>query len=252
MTNHTQHYLENEDKQDLCHEECLDAASNLEKQILDLAKSNIGYKSQIVNRRKEIENETKNYNIHESLKPRQKNENSIVPLATESFSMFKRASEMLQDPTEDVSPSLATAKPISKPFEKRDKPKTLSGLKSLKKKKKEQTSEPLSSSEKSLLDKYLSRATIIDKVPDINPEVNNITIVPDKEAPTQSITKENEDQSPSFSVPKAKIKIQNTTINSKRQDRLKRLKRLPRHISHFNYNFSILGQGNFNVNMLIE
>jgi hypothetical protein len=91
-----------------------------------------------VNRRKEIENETKNYNIHESLKPRQKNENSIVPLATESFSMFKRASEMLQDPTEDVSPSLATAKPISKPFEKRDKPKTLSGLKSLKKKKKEQ------------------------------------------------------------------------------------------------------------------
>ena len=67
-TNHTNFYLEDEVKQNLCHEECLDAASNLEKQILDLAKSNIGYKAQIIKRRKEIETETKNFNLHDSFK----------------------------------------------------------------------------------------------------------------------------------------------------------------------------------------
>ena len=37
-----------EEKADLCPIECLDAASNLEKQILDMARSNIGYKSNIL------------------------------------------------------------------------------------------------------------------------------------------------------------------------------------------------------------
>jgi hypothetical protein len=229
-TNHTQFYLENEDKQNLCHEQCLDAASNLEKQILDLAKSNIGYKSQIVNKRKEIENETKNYNIHESLKPRQENKLGKTSIDKQSFTMFRKASEMLQQETEAPNPAESTEpRHFEKPFEKREKThSTLSGLKTLKKRKKEK-SEALSTSEKNLLDKYLNKATIgiNETKPEIEKktEISNSDIPPDqaRQSPTQNITKEVVE----LKI-KPKIKLTNLVINSKRQDRLKRLKRIAR------------------------
>ena len=225
-TNHTQFYLENEDKQNLCHEQCLDAASNLEKQILDLAKSNIGYKSQIVNKRKEIENETKNYNIHESLKPRQENRLGETSIDKQSFTMFKKASEMLQQETE-ATPESTGPRKFEKPFEKREKNSTLSGLKTLKKRKKEK-SEALSTSEKNLLDKYLNKATIgiNETKPEIEKktEISNSDIPPDQaQPPTQNITKEVAE----LKI-KPKIKLTNLVIDSKRQNRLKRLKRIAR------------------------
>ena len=155
-TNHTNFYLEDEVKQNLCHEECLDAASNLEKQILDLAKSNIGYKAQIIKRRKEIETETKNFNLHDSFKVQKQAE-----IAVTGANFFKKASEIITE--NDISP---TKKKIL-PFEPVEKPKkkqsTLSSLKKLKKRGTEtpkKKNEKLSNSELSLLDKYLNKAKI--------------------------------------------------------------------------------------------
>ena len=143
-------------KQNLCHEECLDAASNLEKQILDLAKSNIGYKAQIIKRRKEIETETKNFNLHDSFKVQKQAE-----IAVTGANFFKKASEIITE--NDISP---TKKKIL-PFEPVEKPKkkqsTLSSLKKLKKRGTEtpkKKNEKLSNSELSLLDKYLNKAKI--------------------------------------------------------------------------------------------
>ena len=158
-TNHTNFYLEDEVKQNLCHEECLEAASNLEKQILDLAKSNVGYKAQIIKRRKEIETETKNFALHESFKVQKQAE-----IALSGADFFQKASDIIAE--NDISP----AKKKVLPFEPVEKPKkkqsTLSGLKKLKKrgtetpKKNSKNSEKLSNSELSLLDKYLNKAKI--------------------------------------------------------------------------------------------
>ena len=188
-TNHTNFYLEDEVKQNLCHEECLDAASNLEKQILDLAKSNVGYKAQIIKRRKEIETETKNFALHESFKVQKQAE-----IALSGADFFQKASDIIaESPIYDISP---TKKKIL-PFEPVEKPKkkqsTLSGLKKLKKRgtetpkkisKNSENSEKLSNSELSLLDKYLNKAKIKttpekekspEKLPDMSIEPENTT-----------------------------------------------------------------------------
>ena len=177
-------------KQNLCHEECLDAASNLEKQILDLAKSNIGYKAQIIKRRKEIETETKNFNLHDSFKVQKQAE-----IAVTGANFFKKASEIITE--NDISP---TAKKKVLPFEPVEKPKkkqsTLSSLKKLKKRGTEtpKKNEKLSNSELSLLDKYLNKAKIQTSPekpvpastspekpvpPSTSPEKSSIPTVPD-------------------------------------------------------------------------
>ena len=170
-------------KQNLCHEECLDAASNLEKQILDLAKSNIGYKAQIIKRRKEIETETKNFNLHDSFKVQKQAE-----IAVTGANFFKKASEIITE--NDISP---TKKKIL-PFEPVEKPKkkqsTLSSLKKLKKRGNEtpkKKTEKLSNSELSLLDKYLNKAKI-----QTSPEKP----VPNSTSPEKSVPESNSPENP--------------------------------------------------------
>ena len=176
-------------KQNLCHEECLDAASNLEKQILDLAKSNVGYKAQIIKRRKEIETETKNFALHESFKVQKQAE-----IALSGADFFQKASDIIaESPIYDISPTkkkILQFEPVEKPKKKQS---TLSGLKKLKKRgtetpkkisKNSENSEKLSNSELSLLDKYLNKAKIKttpekekspEKLPDMSIEHENTT-----------------------------------------------------------------------------
>ena len=76
--------------------------------------------------------------------------------------MFAKASEMLEMEklTEESSEENLTK--ITKALEpRREKPKTLSGLKNLKKRKKEPKPEPLSQSEQNLMEKYLTKVLFV-------------------------------------------------------------------------------------------
>ena len=197
-------------KQNLCHEECLDAASNLEKQILDLAKSNIGYKAQIIKRRKEIETETKNFNLHDSFKVQKQAE-----IAVSGANFFKKASEIITE--NDISP---TKKKIL-PFEPVEKPKkkqsTLSSLKKLKKRGTETPKkiEKLSNSELSLLDKYLNKAKI--KTSPEKPVLDSTSPekpVPESTNPDKSVSDSSTEQNTSNKMKENQEEIELEKVNS--------------------------------------
>ena len=197
-------------KQNLCHEECLDAASNLEKQILDLAKSNIGYKAQIIKRRKEIETETKNFNLHDSFKVQKQAE-----IAVSGANFFKKASEIITE--NDISP---TKKKIL-PFEPVEKPKkkqsTLSSLKKLKKRGTEtpKKNEKLSNSELSLLDKYLNKAKI--KTSPEKPVLDSTSSekpVPESTSPDKSVPDPSTEQNTSNKMKENQEEIELEKVNS--------------------------------------
>ena len=197
-------------KQNLCHEECLDAASNLEKQILDLAKSNIGYKAQIIKRRKEIETETKNFNLHDSFKVQKQAE-----IAVSGANFFKKASEIITE--NDISP---TKKKIL-PFEPVEKPKkkqsTLSSLKKLKKRGTEtpKKNEKLSNSELSLLDKYLNKAKI--KTSPEKPVLDSTSPekpVPESTSPDKSVPDSSTEQKTSNKIKENQEEIELEKVNS--------------------------------------
>ena len=95
VANHTAFYLESEVKQALCDDECRAAASQLEKAVLDQARSNTGYKAQIIARRKEIEGDTHCSSLHTSFQAQKAVEVAEIASKQSTSSGFMKASELL-------------------------------------------------------------------------------------------------------------------------------------------------------------
>ena len=164
-------------KQALCDDECRAAASQLEKAVLDQARSNTGYKAQIIARRKEIEGDTHCSSLHTSFQAQKAVEVAEIASKQSTSSGFMKASELLtsapimndSDDEPEVKVEvwvenfpyflsiiltlfyiLSTVKKVVK--------KELSTKDKLKKLRKPKTKEStLSKSEQSLLDKYLTK-----------------------------------------------------------------------------------------------
>ena len=95
VANHTAFYLESEVKQALCDDECRAAASQLEKAILDQARSNTGYKAQIIARRKDIESDTHCSSLHTSFHAQKAVEVAEKSARQATSRGFVKASELL-------------------------------------------------------------------------------------------------------------------------------------------------------------
>lgn len=193
MSNHTAFYLESEVKQALCDDEARAAASQLEKAVLDQgnghftmslillllqcvkrpfkARSNIGYKANIIKYRKEIEHDTQCASLHTSFQAQKAVEVAAVAARQPTSSGFVRASELLvrampdTDEEEEVVENEANSSRIKEEVPTpRKVMSTKDRLKKVRKQamNKQPKQEPtvLSKSEQNLLDKYLTKVTI--------------------------------------------------------------------------------------------
>ena len=79
----------------MCDDECRAAASQLEKAVLDQARSNTGYKAQIIARRKEIESDTHCSSLHTSFQAQKAVEVAEIASKQATSSGFVKASELL-------------------------------------------------------------------------------------------------------------------------------------------------------------
>ena len=179
-------------KQALCDDECRAAASQLEKAVLDQARSNTGYKAQIIARRKEIESDTHCSSLHTSFQAQKAVEVAEIASKQATSSGFVKASELLasapimndsdDEPEVKVEARVQknhffavfynfTAENIFIPQTvKKVVKKELSTKDKLKKLRKPKTKEStLSKSEQSLLDKYLTKIDA-PSIPSSKPE----------------------------------------------------------------------------------
>ena len=202
-------------KQALCDDEARAAASQLEKAVLDQgnghftmsllllllqcvkrpfkARSNIGYKANIIKYRKEIEHDTQCASLHTSFQAQKAVEVAAVAARQPTSSGFVRASELLvramPDTDEEEEEAVENEANSSRIKEEVPTPRKVMSTKDRLKKMRKQAmnkqpkQEPtvLSKSEQNLLDKYLTKVTIGDEAPsstsvktEVKAEVNKL------------------------------------------------------------------------------
>merc|ERR1711892_89186 len=194
VSNHTAFYLESEIKQSLCDDDSRSAASQLEKAVLDQARSNIGYKSKIIKFRQEIEYDTTCASLHASFHAQKAVDVAQLAAQQPTSSGFVKASELLKvlSDSEDEE-------------KKKEKPKA----------------------EQNLLDKYLTK---IQVDPEPSSEATSNTEIAEKaevkQEPIAIVTTTTNETDEPVAAPKRRkfvTPLLSGKIDQNRRNRLKRL-----------------------------